>query len=347
MKTTPQQVDLLHALILLASEPGGRYGEYVAWFAEQFACSERAAKDALGVLKAAGYTDAREDEADRRYRRYWPTARAEHLLEHPRAGTVLRYARRLFSACRVPSPVSAAERRDRLERCENLLTGIGPLDLSGDFSLCEIPTSHDLPLPKVETDPLAEPLQIFRSDSRCKVCRSPYRAEIDLRIARGQTQAAVRRQINEQIGSDHFTANNISRHLRQHFSEHTPELREALHNRVLHQQQQRQATIAYLDEIILTGFAAIHTGVTQVSARQLIRAVEYREARRSTNSDWQQKYAEMISDFGLFMKAAREVLGDAAYEDALAAYAHRSATAKRYRDYEARRRLIEPGFSFT
>ena len=112
-------------------------------------------------------------------------------------------------------------------------------------------------------------------------------------------------------------------------------------------QQQRQATIAYLDEVILTGFAAIHTGVTQVSARDLIRAVEYREARRSANSDWQQEYAEMISDFGLFMEAVREVLGAAAYEDVLAAYARLAAIAKGNRDYEARRRLIEPGFSFT
>jgi len=340
------RVDLAKALRLVASDPGGRYGEYVAWFVEAFSASERAAKDAVEVLRSAGYLDRQVDPSDRRCRRYSANQRAQRLLQHPRAGLVLSYAHRLFSTCGSGSGIAAAERRDRLERAEVLLTGTLPLDLSGDLFLTQMSMVKDLPLPAVETDALTAPLQAFAADRRCKVCQSPFRDEIDRRIAAGESQADVRRHVNELLGSDYFTANNISRHIRSHFREHTPELRDALQQRILSQNRQQQATIAYLEQIIQIGFVAIHAGVTQPTARDLLTILESRENRRERSSDTEDEIGTMTWEFSMFIEAVREVAGEELFERVLEGYASRSGEQKLHRDYEARRRLIDPTFSF-
>lgn len=344
MKRNSQSVDLLQALGMLALDPGGRYGDYVRWFAERFDCRERAAKDAIAVLVSAGYLERQTDAADGRVRRYWPTKRAQLLLREPRAGFILAYARRLFSTCREPSALDFAERCERLERAETLLITALPFELSGDLS-AGARWADQLPLPDVATDHSAEPLQFFIHESRCKVCRSPLRSEIDRRVAAGESQAAVRRHANSLVGSEYFSANNISRHIRNHFREHTPELREMLQQRLQDHRRQRAATIARLNEIIQIGLAAIHAGVTRPTPGDLLRIIDYREDRRAANRERAAEYETVVAEFGMFVEAVREVAGEELFAQILAGYAVRSAEGKLAHEYEARRRLIEPSFS--
>jgi DNA-binding MarR family transcriptional regulator len=121
----PEKVDLWLALSLLAGVEGQRYGLLVRDLRAGFGCSERTAKDAVAILRRGCYLDLYRDEADGRGRCYLVNDRGREVLLHPNGWLVLRFARKLFTAC--PSPrvahwrraLSAAGGLDRhLERVE-------------------------------------------------------------------------------------------------------------------------------------------------------------------------------------------------------------------------------------
>jgi DNA-binding MarR family transcriptional regulator len=123
-----EKVDLWLALSLIAGVEGQRYGLLVRDLRAGFGCSERAAKDAVAILRRGCYLELSSDEADRRGRCYRVNDRGRELLLHPNGWLVLRFARKLFTAC--PSPgvarwrraLSAAGGLDRhLERVERSL----------------------------------------------------------------------------------------------------------------------------------------------------------------------------------------------------------------------------------
>lgn len=123
-----EKVDLWLALSLLAGVEGQRYGLLVRDLRAGFGCSERAAKDAVAILRRGGYLELSRDAGDRRGRCYCVNDRGRELLRHPNGWLVLRFARKLFTAC--PSPrvirwrgaLSAAGGLDRhLERAERSL----------------------------------------------------------------------------------------------------------------------------------------------------------------------------------------------------------------------------------
>ncbi len=205
MAKTPATVRLPALLALIESAAGNSYGEWIGLIQERFGCRERAAKDALAILVKAGYVVARPDERDRRVRRYWISDRGSRLLAHPRGPVVLAYARTLFTGCgRRPQPAQD-EALAALRRCEELLVGALPLDLSGVLFADDqmIDWRGALPLPVVHVDPSLDRLQPKIHEPRCKVCRSPYRDEIDRRLAYGESQTTVRQAINAELGSDY------------------------------------------------------------------------------------------------------------------------------------------------
>jgi DNA-binding MarR family transcriptional regulator len=105
----PEKVDLWLALSLLAGVEGQRYGLLVRDLRAGFGCSERTAKDAVAILRRGCYLDLDRDEADGRGRCYRVNDRGREVLLHPNGWLVLRFARKLFTAC--PSPRVAHWRR--------------------------------------------------------------------------------------------------------------------------------------------------------------------------------------------------------------------------------------------
>jgi hypothetical protein len=71
---------------------------------------------------------------------------------------------------------------------------------------------------EVGRDTAEQAIVIF--ESRCKVCQSSHRHEIDAMLRRGDSQASVRRYANDHYGTD-LTANNVSGHTRNHLYANT------------------------------------------------------------------------------------------------------------------------------
>jgi DNA-binding MarR family transcriptional regulator len=109
-----EKVNLLWVLDLVVALEGERSGLLVRHICETACCRERAAKDALSILRKAGYIVATTDESDRRSRQYVPTERGWQLFHDPYAGMLLRFARKLFTSC--PSPAVRSWRQDEIER---------------------------------------------------------------------------------------------------------------------------------------------------------------------------------------------------------------------------------------
>jgi DNA-binding MarR family transcriptional regulator len=113
-----EKIDLWWALSLIAGEEGQRYGVLVRELRAGFGCSERAAKDALAILRRGCYVELDPDETDRRRRCYRLNDRGRELLACPTGWLVLRFARKLFTSC--PSP--------RVARLRGALAAAGGLD---------------------------------------------------------------------------------------------------------------------------------------------------------------------------------------------------------------------------
>lgn len=122
-----EKVELGLVLELVGVGGTPRSGEFVEQLAHHIGCSTRAVRDALAVLRRAGYTDVVVDPIDGRRRHYVITERGKRLLASPLGWTVLRLGRRLLTTC--PSPVVAEsqretpykERLDRLSQAEERL----------------------------------------------------------------------------------------------------------------------------------------------------------------------------------------------------------------------------------
>ena len=108
-----EKIDLARTLRLLSDLEPIRYCWLVIELSHQFDCSERAAKDAISILRRGGWIepfepdpapDSRVDHspAPAGRRGYRVSGRGQALLEHPHGAALLRVARKLFTTC--PSP---------------------------------------------------------------------------------------------------------------------------------------------------------------------------------------------------------------------------------------------------
>ncbi len=128
-----EKLGLLEALGLLAGAEPLRFDRLVWCLVAASGCSERAAKDALAILRRGRYVEAVRVAGDRRARSYRVSERGHALLAHPHGWLVLRLARKLFTSC--PSRAGARWQgrvRDQggleaeLERVEQLLLARPP-----------------------------------------------------------------------------------------------------------------------------------------------------------------------------------------------------------------------------
>jgi DNA-binding MarR family transcriptional regulator len=93
-----EKIELRSLLEMIAGSVAGA-GELVAQIMERFRCSERAAKDALAILKRAKLVEARPGRPDRRTRVYVLTRRGRAVLAHRYGPLLVRFARKLFTSC--------------------------------------------------------------------------------------------------------------------------------------------------------------------------------------------------------------------------------------------------------
>lgn len=99
-----EKIDLWLTLGLIG-EDRRPWGVLVQELRVGFGCSERAAKDALAILRRGRYLELDRDESDRRRCFCRLSDRGREVLAHPDGWLVLRLARKLFTSC--PSPKGA------------------------------------------------------------------------------------------------------------------------------------------------------------------------------------------------------------------------------------------------
>lgn len=151
------------------------------------------------------------------------------------------------------------------------------------------------------------------SHGRCKVCKSPYRREIDMLLATGWSQANVLRHFNQLIedAAEQFTPQNMSTHARNHLTSRDAAVRKIMEERA------RQMGVdvelaenfittkaAALDTIIHQGLHSLHTGSTQAEPKEIIAAIQMLE---KMESEWKETAIdELMSEFKIFMECVRE-----------------------------------------
>jgi DNA-binding MarR family transcriptional regulator len=93
-----EKIELRSVLELIAgAHPEA--GELVTQITEVFGCAERAAKDALSILKRGSFVETTSGAPDRRRRHYEITERGWAALDHPNGALLLRFARKLYTTC--------------------------------------------------------------------------------------------------------------------------------------------------------------------------------------------------------------------------------------------------------
>ena len=148
------------------------------------------------------------------------------------------------------------------------------------------------------------------SEPRCKVCSSPHRRNIDLMLAGGRAQADVRRHWNQVLGTQYFTANNISVHARKHLSAHDQIARrlasKGATRRAIASQlvdDDRPRIRAATEAIVRGGLQAMNAGLTVPEPRDVLaaaRVLATMEAEDASNT-----IAEMERDMKAFMQAVK------------------------------------------
>ncbi len=246
-----EKVNLFSTLSLIAESDPRSYGELLFLIAQISGCSERAAKDALTVLKRAGYVTPLKDASDRRRRCYALSDQGRRVLEHRYGDVLLRFVRKLLTSCpsrrglqRQRSLIEHGELEEKLEDVERLLLDFGAgsdsfhpvMNPVGSFE-----SSRSLAELFLDEPPRQPRESSARSDHdrngnvqvevatiigpRCKVCQSEHRREIDIMLATGWPQASVVRHWNGYLGRDYFTRKNISWHAQRHLSDADPAIR--------------------------------------------------------------------------------------------------------------------------
>jgi DNA-binding MarR family transcriptional regulator len=200
-----EKIDLLAVLAMAAAEPDLNSGDYVACVREEFSCSMRAARDAISILKQAGWLDAYKDTRDRRALRYRLSRSGRQVLDSLNGRLLVRFARKLYTTC--PSPHQAARQRrdpDGNQRKQQLRATHALLKPDSSRRI-RLMLAMPPPAPAAAERPRDHVPQQLIVEPRCKVCRSPHRSKIDALLAAGHTQVDVRMHANKLAGAGHFT----------------------------------------------------------------------------------------------------------------------------------------------
>jgi hypothetical protein len=95
------------------------------------------------------------------------------------------------------------------------------------------------------------------------------------------------------------------------------------------------------------GLEAIQAGVVEVTPKDLLRTIQLLEHLEANRTGADDDLAEMRMEFDAFMEAVQTVVPDQDWQRILEGFETRRAQEAEFDNYAKRRRLLEPGFSFT
>jgi len=164
--------------------------------------------------------------------------------------------------------------------------------------------------------------------TRCKVCNSPYRREIDMCLVTGWSQTSVMRHFNQVIGDDHFNKMNISRHAKYHLDAKDAAVRRIIETRAqqfLSDVDEIEGSIltraSALDIIIQRGIEGVQQGTVELKAQDVVTAIDRLDKLEADYKDT--AIDEMLIEFKTFVEMTKEVLGEEAFLALWDKYEHR------------------------
>lgn len=150
-------------------------------------------------------------------------------------------------------------------------------------------------------------------EPKCKVCNSPHRREIDMMLATGWSQAAVRRHVNNMMGEEFFSHVNISVHARKHLTTQDAAVRKIIETRARQEGIDIEGVTDYivtktavLDLIIQSGIQGLNRGHTITEPREMIAAIQTLD---KMEAEWKESAIdEMLREFRAFSDAVKSVV---------------------------------------
>ena len=94
-----QLINLVQIAEHVGDNEGVDYGALVEWICRTFECKQRAAKDALAILRTGGWIESRDGQPDGRLRSYSLTIGGREDLGTAVGRSAIRGSRKHFSTC--------------------------------------------------------------------------------------------------------------------------------------------------------------------------------------------------------------------------------------------------------
>jgi hypothetical protein len=161
--------------------------------------------------------------------------------------------------------------------------------------------------------------------SRCKVCQSPYRREIDMLLVSGWHQTDVARHFNQVMGEEFFSKMNISRHARLHLDARDAAVRRIIEKRARQELGDIDAIegsivtkSAVLETVIQRALEQLNAGVMELKGQDIISAIEKLEKLESEFKDT--AIDEMMQEFKAFAKFVQEEVGEERFKEIFAKF---------------------------
>lgn len=162
-------------------------------------------------------------------------------------------------------------------------------------------------------------------NSRCKICQSTHRREIDMQLATGWSQADVLRFWNNAVrenegDKDWLNHVNMSTHKKNHLS-----TRDAAVRRIIEERARQEAIdienvqgyivtrMGVLDYMVMAGLENIHHGTTVIEGKDMIAAMQMAD---KLESEFKEVAIEkLLSDFKTFADAVKELVPEDLFQE--------------------------------
>ena len=149
---------------------------------------------------------------------------------------------------------------------------------------------------------------------RCKLCQSPHRREIEIMLATGWSQAWVREHWNQFLGTEHFTANNLSVHTRRHLNHSDPHIASFARRSAagIPESSDQPAGLLQLREqvaqLVRYELAALEAGLLLPDVGDMLKAIDL--LGKIEDEAWPAERATMTREMKAFVGAVKNIASD-------------------------------------
>lgn len=159
--------------------------------------------------------------------------------------------------------------------------------------------------------------------TRCKVCNSTYRRQIDMCLVSGWSQTEVAKHFNQIMGEEHFNKMNISRHSRFHLDARDAAVRRIIEKRAAQQlgdideiEGMITTKMGAVEVIVQRGLEQVNAGVMELKGGDVLDAIKLLD---TMESEWKETALdELTNEFKAFAAIVKEEVGEDRFKEIFA-----------------------------